>query len=82
MMALDKTCTASRLVARLQELMAEHGDLLVYARDADTQWRLPIGLVFRAAQPDEDRPERFEICTEYNGEPRGSLTPNAKVTGA
>lgn len=72
-MTLDKTCTASQLVARLQSLIAMHGDLPVYARDADTRWRLPIGLMFREAQPDNDRQERFEITTDYHGRPRADF---------
>jgi hypothetical protein len=72
-MALDRTCTASQLVARLQALIAEHGDLPVYARDADTHWRLPIGLMFRAEQPQEERPARFEITTDYNERPRSDF---------
>ena len=72
-MALDKTCSASQLVARLQELIAKHGDLPVYARDADTQWRLPIGLMFREAQPADERPARFEVCTDYHFRPRGDF---------
>lgn len=72
-MALDNTCTASQLVARLQALIAQHGDLPVYARDADTQWRLPIGLMFREEQPTQERPARFEITTEYHGRPRADF---------
>jgi hypothetical protein len=71
--SLTKTCTASQLVARLQELIARHGDLPVYARDADTRWRLPIGLMFREAQPEEERPARFEVCTDYHDRPRGDF---------
>lgn len=67
---LGKTCTASQLVARLQALIAQHGDLMVYARDADTEWRLPIGLMFREAQEKFARPARFEITTDYYRLPR------------
>jgi len=73
-MALDKTCTATQLVERLQDLIAKHGDMPVYARDADTGWRLPIGLMFRAADTDELRPDRFEICTYYHNRPRGDIS--------
>lgn len=72
-MALEKTCTASQLVTRLQELIEKHGDLPVYARDADTHWRLPIGLMFRDKQPTEERPARFEVTTEYNDTPRNAV---------
>lgn len=72
-MTLDKTCVASQFVTRLQALIAQHGDLPVYARDADTQWRLPIGLMFREAQPADERPARFEITTEYFGRPRADF---------
>lgn len=72
-MTLAKTCTASQLVTRLQSLIAMHGDLPVYARDADTGWRLPIGLMFREAQPDDDRQARFEITTDYHERPRADF---------
>jgi len=74
-MPLDKTCSATQLVARLQDLIAKHGDLPVYARDADTEWRLPIGLMFREAQPEDDRQARFEVCTDYYRRPRGDIEP-------
>lgn len=66
-------CRASQLVARLQVLIAEHGDLPILARDADTQWRMPIGLIYRAN--DGNGPERLEIRTDYYGEPRGYIAP-------
>ena len=67
------TCTASQLVARLQKLIVKYGDLPVYALDLDTEWRLPIGLVFRKAQVVEQRPKRFEVTTDYYGRPRGDV---------
>lgn len=72
-MTLAKTCTASQLVARLQSLIAMHGNLPVYARDADTRRRLPIGLMFREAQPEDDRQARFEITTDYHERPRADF---------
>jgi hypothetical protein len=67
-------CTASQLIARLQSLVAEHGDLPILARDADTQWRMPIGLIYRAA--DANYGERLEIRTDYYGAPRGYIDPS------
>ena len=72
-MTLAKTCTASQLVARLQSLIAMHGDLPVYARDTDTRWRLPIGLMHKPANEAEEWPERLEIKTNYHGRPDGDL---------
>lgn len=69
-----RTCKASQLVARLHDLIAMHGDLPVYARDADTRWRLPIGLLFREAQPGQERPARFEITAAYHERPRGDFS--------
>lgn len=66
-------CLASQLAARLLSLIAEHGDIPVMARDADTQWRMPVGLVYRAK--DDSGPERLEIRTDYYGEPRGYIAP-------
>jgi len=76
---LEQTCTASQLVERLQSLIVEHGDLPVYLRDPDTSWRLPVGLMFRAAQPGWPRPDRFEITGAYSGRPRGDFEPPATV---
>lgn len=76
-MPLDNTCTATGLIARLQELVAKHGDLPVYAHDPDTGNRMAIGLMYEPADPPgewpEDWPERFEIKTDYNGRPTGDL---------
>lgn len=77
---LNRTCTASQLIERLKTLIAEHGDLHVYARDADTRYRLPIGLMFRAEQPEEDRPARFEITTDYHNRPRADFDQETKPT--
>ena len=70
---LDRTCTASQLIERLQTLIKEHGDLPVYGRDVDTHWRLPIGLMFRIAQPKEERPARLEITMDYHNRPRADF---------
>lgn len=70
---MDKTCSASQLIARLQNLIDQHGDLPVYARDADTKWRLPIGLMFRDAQPNDGRVARFEITTSYHYRPQSDF---------
>jgi hypothetical protein len=72
-MAIDKTCKASQLVERLQKLIAQYGDLPVYAVDADTQWVLPIGLVFSREELIEKWPARFEIISEYYGRPEGDF---------
>lgn len=69
----ERTCSALQLIAELQRLVSEHGDLPVFVRDADTSYRLPLGLMFREAQPLEDRPKRFEICSEYFVRPRGDF---------
>ena len=71
---LQPTCKASRLVERLQELIEKHGDLPVYTDDADTSWRLPIGLVYKPANEAEEWCERFEVKSEYHGRPSGDLS--------
>ncbi len=75
MNASKRTGTAAQLIARLQELVREHGDLPVYADDPDTGWRLPIGVVHRPASEKEEWPERIEIKSEYDGRPKGDLLP-------
>jgi len=72
-MALKRTCTASQLMARLQQFVAEYGDLPVYADDADTGWILPIGLRYSPAHDWDEQPERFEITTSYSDRPDGDL---------
>lgn len=75
---MEQTCTATQLIDRLQQLVEQHGDLPVYADDADTGWRLPIGLTHKPAYAAEEWPERLEIKTDYNGRPKGDLvTHNA-----
>jgi hypothetical protein len=81
MMVIEKTCTASQMVERLQRLIEKYGDLSVYARDADTGWLLPVGLTFSDAQPvlfSDAQPylhriARFEVCTEYYGRPHADF---------
>jgi hypothetical protein len=72
-MALENTCTATQLIEALRKLVEQHGDLPVYARDADTQWRLPIGVMHKPANEAEEWPDRMEIRTEYHGRPDGDL---------
>jgi hypothetical protein len=73
-MSLLPTFKASQLVSRLQELIEQHGDLPVYADDADTSWRLPIGILFKPVVPIEGWPDRFEIKTTYdNKQPKGAV---------
>lgn len=62
---------ASAVIEALQALIDQHGDLPVCADDPDTGWRLPIGIVHKAENKPEERPERFEIKTEYHGDPGG-----------
>lgn len=75
MSSLDRTCKASQLVARLLVLMFKYGDLPVYARDPDSRYRLPIGLMYRKEDPGNDRPARFEITTDYHDRPRADFSP-------
>lgn len=70
---LEKTVTLSDLIQRLQEYRDKYGDLPVYARDADTRWRLPIGVVYRTENKAEEWPERVEIRTDYHGRPKGDF---------
>lgn len=72
-MVLETTCTATQLIERLRQLVEQHGDLSVYADDADTGWRLPIGLVYKPADEGEEWPERLEIKTDYHGRPKGDF---------
>ena len=67
----DKTCTISQMINRLKELLEKHGDLPIYADDADTDWRLTFGLQYREADIDNSE-ERIEIKTSYHGIPKGT----------
>jgi len=66
------TYRASEVVALLQKLIAEHGDLPVVAKDADTGWRLEIGITHKPAKPVAEYPERIEIRTDYHSRPEGA----------
>lgn len=66
-----KTCTTTQLIAGLQKQLRERGDLPVYLDDPDTNWVLPIGIMFREA--DEYDPARLEITSGYYGRPEGDL---------
>lgn len=72
-MALEETCTATQLIERLRQLVEQHGDLPVYADDADTGWRLPIGVVHKISEDNGEWPERLEIKTDYHGRPTGDF---------
>ncbi|MCC6416270.1 MAG: hypothetical protein IT582_10215 [Opitutaceae bacterium] len=67
---------ASQVIARLNELIAKHGDLPVWADDADTGWRLPIGIVYRPVPKSVDQSPRFEIKTDYHADPDGLISAN------
>lgn len=72
-----ETCLASQLVDRLQSVIAEHGDLPVFVHDADTDWLLPVGIVYadddkwRCVHPNP----RLEITADYHSEPKGYIMP-------
>lgn len=72
------TCRASQLVARIQELIAEHGDLPVYVQDADTEWSLPVGVTVGVADNigATHTGNVFHVTTEYHGVPAGYIRPN------
>lgn len=70
------TYRASELVALLNGLIAQHGDLPVVAKDRDTGWRLEIGVTFREARADEGWPAHVVIRTEYHGRPEGAKPEN------
>jgi hypothetical protein len=69
---------ASEVIEVLQTLINKHGDLPVCADDPDTGFRMQIGIVHKPEDIDEEWPERFEIKTDYNSEPRGLILHSAK----
>lgn len=72
------TCLASELLEALRAHIERHGDRPIYARDPDTEWLLPIGLVAKPADSEEELPARFEITSDYHAAPPGDLTQGAK----
>ena len=66
-----KPCLASQVVARLQEMIAQHGDKPIYVYDLEMQWPYPLGLVHRPE--DEDHAERFEITSGWGDRPEGYI---------
>jgi hypothetical protein len=77
---LEPTCKASQLIAALHAMIEQRGDLPVYARDPDTDLRLPLGLVFAQADNAEGWPERLELTTDYNRPPPGALAKGTPFT--
>ena len=66
------TYRASEVVALLQKIIAEHGDLPVVTKDPDTGWRMEIGIVHKPANLVESWPARIEILTDYHCRPDGA----------
>lgn len=66
-MDFNKAEKASHIIDALEKLIAEHGDLPLCADDPDTGLRLPVDIVHKKANLNEDWPERFEIKTDYCG---------------
>jgi hypothetical protein len=67
--ARQTTFLATELVARLQQLIREHGDLPVLVKDADTDWLLELGLFYAPA--DAEGAACFLVGSSYHGEPHG-----------
>lgn len=70
-MKIENFVKASKVVKALQKLIDDHGDLPICADDPDTGYRLPIGVIHKPKK--EELPERFEIQTDYNGDPKGFI---------
>lgn len=72
-MAIAKleTCRISDLVYVLQTLMEEHGDVPVFAMDADTRTPRPIGVVHKSQTT--GYPARLEINSTWAGQPNGFI---------
>ena len=71
-------CLASQLVNRLQSMIAEHGDLPIFVHDADTDWLLPVGIVYADDNEWASLPNpRIEIAASYYREPDGYIAPKA-----
>ena len=64
------TPLASQFIARLESLVAKHGDLPLQVMDADTGWMLDPGLI--GPRPGFF-PQQFEITTDYKDNPEGSF---------
>ena len=69
---LSKEPKASDVIKHLQAMIEKYGDLSVIADDADTRWRLSIGIAFREGGGCE-LPGRFEIKTDYHSDPDGYI---------
>ena len=72
-MNFDKAPRASEVIKAIQLLIDKHGDLPVCADDPDTAWRMRIGIIFKQCDVKEERPDRFEIKTDYHIEPKGLI---------
>lgn len=64
------TYRASELVALLQGIIAQRGDLPIVLKDPDTGWRLEVGALYRDAKG--DYPARVQLYGDYHARPRGA----------
>ena len=63
------------IIEALRVLIEKHGDLPVMADDADTGYRLPVGICYRPKTNSDDKRPRFEIKTNYHDLPDGYVQP-------
>lgn len=68
-MDFNKIPKASEVITVLNDLIEKHGDLPICVDDPDTSWRLRMGIVYREKNISEGYQERFEIKTEFHGDP-------------
>jgi hypothetical protein len=72
---MEATCSIKQLIEQLKELEAQFGNLPVYLKDPDTDWIMPIGLVYSETLGYQHRAISSEcllITSEYHGYPDGS----------
>lgn len=69
---------ASKVIEHLQKLIAEHGDLPVCVRDADTECIMALGVVFARVDWDQEHTlpwPHFEVTSAYSRDPWGKVQP-------
>ena len=63
-------CRISDLIRDLEKVKAQHGDVDVCVRDADTGMELPVGVSYEASEYGRGE-HLLMLCTEYHGAPSG-----------
>jgi hypothetical protein len=72
---MEATCSIRQLIEQLKELEVQLGNLPVYLKDPDTDWIMPIGLIYSETMEYQHKgitSPCLLITSEYYDYPDGS----------